>query len=146
MNCPTCGKQNPEGEKRCVHCLKPLFAETASPATSSGIPFNPPRAEQDRPTQIEYANSGASALPRTGSLSGQAGGFPGSPGSNLGYPLSCRVCGDLIAPGRSKCSRCKVPAGMVVNPDDPTASTFLIVDLEVAAALDPRVRRANRVK
>ena len=146
MNCPACGKQNPDGEKRCVHCFKPLFAETSSSSNASGIPFNPPRAEQQRPMQIEYAQSGGSALPRTGSLAGQTGGFPVSTGVNLGYALSCRVCGDLIAPGRSKCNRCKVPAGMVVNPDDPTASTFLIIDLEVAAALDPRVGRVNRVK
>jgi hypothetical protein len=41
--------------------------------------------------------------------------------------LQCRVCGAALTPQDYQCPRCSTPVGTVVNPNDPTASSFFPV-------------------
>ena len=71
------------------------------PAPIAGTPHAPPGAR--------------AALPQFGSL---AGGPPQ-------YSMLCGVCGVAILPGKRRCVQCSTPQGAIINPNDPTATSFL---------------------
>ncbi len=72
-------------------------------------------------SQASDSSPGAHAtrtpLPARGSLA--------EPPPQQAHMLVCGVCGAAVTLGQRQCPRCQTPPGAIVNPNDPTATTFL---------------------
>lgn len=145
MVCPKCGQANADNLNFCAACGQKL--ERASASSAGAIPVNPPRAGTPAPTGsvppqpppgVQPLQPPGYAPPPAAPLSAPAPLYnpPPGPQSLTGEPLpppaapaqmQCRVCGTVLTPRDYSCPRCNTPVGMVANPNDSTAGTYLPV-------------------
>lgn len=147
MLCPHCGTNNHDTAVNCSGCGKWLPLPATRQEGGSAIPMNPPREERPAaPADVPHQtappanppgpawNAPPPAVPipgmpyvaAPGNLSPLAahGSLSAVPAYS-GTMLYCKVCGAALYPGQQTCTRCKTPPGYIVNPNDPTATTFL---------------------
>ncbi|HZP84997.1 MAG TPA: DUF2628 domain-containing protein, partial [Chthonomonadaceae bacterium] len=113
--------------------------------SAGAIPVNPPRAGAPAPTGsvppsptpgVPPLQAPNYAPPPAAPLSAPAPLYtpPSGPQSLTGEPLpppvapapmQCRVCGTVLTPRDYSCPRCNTPVGMVANPNDPTAASYV---------------------
>lgn len=100
MICPNCQRENQAGVSFCAFCGQFLAGGQQTPQVPvPSAPSLPP-------------------LPNVSAVSPPAVPPP-LPG------VMCLVCGQIFAPQAPHCPHCKTPRGMIVNPEDPTGSTYL---------------------
>ena len=98
MICSKCGQTNVDNVQFCTTCGQALVA-TAVPNPLATNLQQPPQPPMPMATMPLY----------------------GAPGAAMSQ---CRVCGTVLPPNTYHCSRCGTPVGTVVNPNDPTASSY----------------------
>lgn len=100
MYCAFCGGANPADADVCVHCAKPIAG------ASSGASADQPDVRSQAPTlnYVPVAN------------------YPGD--AQAVGPYTCVVCGYVLGPADSVCTRCKTPRGMQVDPQSAVPGAF----------------------
>ena len=100
MVCPNCQRENQAGASFCAFCGQFLAA-----------------GQQTQQVPVPSAPS-LPPLPNVNAVRPPAGPPP--------LPaVMCLVCGQMFASQAPHCPHCKTPRGMIVNPEDPTGSTYL---------------------
>lgn len=146
MQCTHCGQLNADGARFCARCGQLLGVPSAtssqpnsapqfivppqnvSPPTTSAIPFQAPRPvdASTRPQSPAPSNSGSNAGSKGGFGQGkrqQQKGLAATP--QMIMPLLCRLCGQWVPGGKRACLACGTPIGLIANPNDASASTYL---------------------
>ena len=111
MRCPQCGTENLATSVYCAQCGSPLGTGVAPEPVLPGwpVPIAPstPRGQAGAP----------GPLPPFGMLA--------SVPVARQYPVMCGVCGSAIYAGQRRCTRCHAPYGAIMDPNDPTATSFI---------------------
>jgi len=139
MLCPKCNRTNADTAHFCTTCGQPLQASAASsPTIPANLPQNtpPPGHGPQQPYGAPYPPVAGTPQP-VHAPSAQTPDNPyGAPQPGSVMPpyappapaaLQCRVCGGALTPRDYQCPRCSAPVGTVVNPNDPTASSYFPV-------------------
>lgn len=120
MYCPECGHKNADTSKFCQGCGKRLESGGSSAAEPKAPPPAPPTPPAGGPAQKSVTPPpppppvGASPTPAGAGPQGMPGPRPADPSSQpvaarqpAGSPgLTCPVCGQMVAAGKSFCTSC----------------------------------------
>ncbi len=116
MFCAFCGGANPDDGAFCAHCgqpLRPNAQQQVPPPVAAGpAPLGEP-TQQIPPPMLGQAPTMQVPPP-----------VPGQPAQELAGPYTCRVCGYVLGPVDTVCTRCKTPRGMQVNPESPIPGAY----------------------
>ncbi len=151
MQCPQCGQINADAAQFCTACghslTIPPQTESSIPSPLSGAdrppsepilasevrfappPMTPPAAPPNTHTAPpQQSQAQPIAPPGYATASPYPAALQASPpayGPPTAFVTPCRVCGASVSSQSYSCPRCGTPAGMIVNPNDPTANTYL---------------------